>query len=336
MSSFCQECKGQNLSDTYKNLSEDDPVTEETATQAMKEVLNAMGVDSCRTTYSDIVGQKRQKHQQATLWGGSYKRDNSDVAIGKKTTSIGCEEIVAIAKKYNYAKRSIVNILSCSCASTKVDISLRNKLKIRLRRVRCRDGIKSIQTIMSNVNMVQSVSSAQQNEIASVVQQFLKDTSDTLQTSIQDALPSGEKTMMMDTKNINDEMINNATQNTMAEMNFSAMGNNVLEIDIEDTDVGGVCEFSQNIVIDIIAKNVLESAMGNIIKSANLSDVISETIMTKEEKHDVNKFKGASDWQLGMNAGEAAVSIVGGIACVIFILVVLYVVMTIMDKKKGN
>lgn len=336
MSDFCKACTEQKLKDSYKNVDEN-PGSKKEFEESLQAMLDSVFADRCVTSSTVVTGQQKQGQKKRNIWGANSQEYINEIPMGNDTTSFACEDLVLMASNHAVAKRSIVNILSCSCASTEVNIGLRNKMRIRLRRVTCKGALRLAQDIVADVNMITGVTSEQQNEITQVTENFLTETMDTIRQNIERNAPSGDKTISNAFTNIKEDNVRNAAANAVSSLRLDAFGDNVMDIVIEDSDIGGNCEFSQNIVLEVVAKQILKNAMGNIMEDTSVSDVVKDFKATKTVIQDEDPYVN-QEWKLPemkemSDPGPGKGMYIASIVCFVVILLGVGIVFYVKFRK---
>lgn len=331
--SFCQECP--EIPETPP-LDNNANVDEDEFQESVKEIFKLLQADACEYKSDVQTGTQTVESGSGSVGlfgiGADYAATSEEIPVGTNITEIGCETIDITARNYTQSKSNIVNILSCSCSSTSVDTSLRQKMKIILKGVRCEGNLMLSQQIKADVNMVNEISAEQETAIQDVTKQFLASTIDTLIQDIENSGGSSEVSVTASSTELKEEMVATSASTTLSQIAAIINSQQEMEIVITDSFIGGDCSFDQNLVLKVIASQILSTSLKTYLESLSLTEVTESMTVTKTKEQDTagSYTSSTSDILSTMGTNNTIMAIVG----VIGTLLVLGILFKVLKSRK--
>lgn len=262
-------------------------VTQEEVDNAAVNILNALGATTC--TYSQTVDEEAATSvsEAGISWvkSGIFKSATSG-ATDTDTYSVGCENITVTAIKYVQTKRSIMNVLNCSCTNINQQTSAINSITFESFNSKILCNIDIDQNIVVKNVVSSNITDTMKTEIQKVTTDLMTYTVDQLISTDTElsSTPEGNKTVTSIYNEINSDEVSNTIKYNISQMLQSVTGQNNLVIKIHDTIMEGTtCKFHQNIILELIATNIINSAM------TTLANLTSTTQAITDIKNEQNK-----------------------------------------------
>lgn len=280
MSSSCQT--------SCKNMKLTEPPTpdSQTITDSIANIMKSMGVTSCSTTSSGST--KWDAYKTDLGWFGTY--GGSNAAVKTEGTSLGCEQITAIAQQYYVAKSHIAQILNCSCREISTSISSINSIRFESDDLTMTCGAGGLN--LSQINKLKmvdtsTVSSESKLDIGQVLNTFANATATTLQEAITDvgAAQKGQRVVENIQQKISDNAYIGEFTQTIDNILRSITGRNEIVFRGKHMVISGdSCNISQESVIDLTAQTILNDSISNLMKTDDFTELTSAVSSSQKSK----------------------------------------------------
>jgi hypothetical protein len=284
-------------------------------TEASK-VLEAAGAQSCQT---DASIQQFEAQMRASI--GIASTSAGVKASNSQTSTIGCEQLTVIANKYNKTVQNVACILKTSKNVTRTTASGINNIVWE-----STDGDIDVDCGAGGLNFSQkmnlqiiskvSLSSNELTQIANEVNDVVKTVAETVQDSKSGigATPQGQKAIADTLTNINTIDQKNKIDETIKELVTSISGSNTVVIKAKGNIKirGNQCRVDQDMVLNMIADQVVNDAVTNSLSA------LSKTVAESESRVS-QKGEAAGAESLALNLGDVSVNpwIVLGVVAII-------------------
>jgi gas vesicle protein len=225
-------------------------------------------------------------------------------------------------------KEKITNILSRNTASLTNVINVSQSIIVKINcghRCRvCPSGLVIRQDQAANINVVTDVTQSQVNEIASMIEADLGNTSSQTYKEVSGFLSTNvsiKKDTEITTRIINrlrDVVRNDITlENVTQVMNNVNINDNIgIEINAgDDFEFGGKdCDIRQNMFLDFTSKSIINMAVKNVMEDQSLIRMVNDA------KQDTQiEARGLDDFVKSIFSGLAGMSVVGVIALIVIV-----------------
>lgn len=263
-------------------------ITDTEAKSAADNILNAIGATACSTTeWTSTDPTITSSSTFVGLLGYMSSSYAETGGIETDSSSLGCEQIAVTAIQYAQTKKSIVQILNCSCTTINTSTIANNTIKITSYNSQWDCDLNISQNIDINVVSLNEITEQQKVDISSLTSTFLQNSVENLITSSSElgSTSDGQKTINDINTNITEETLINQATTTVNEMITSTSVGNQIEIELHDSLLTGEeCNFDQNILLDITARNILSSSLSTLFENQSIQDAISEISTTQESE----------------------------------------------------
>ena len=247
------------------------PTTEEIQDN-VPNILQMMGVESCKS---------------AAAAGGSVFCG----CAGGAKLDIGCEQISVISSKYLQTKNISMCILNSVSNDIQGSVVANNKVYIKLTdyaQMKCENGLTVDQSINVRFVNVNSVTTEVKNDLVAQIQDFIKNTMQTLQDSKTGylATPQGQKSVQDALTQVNSNIESVINNTTVTSILSSVFGENEVTIEVGGHAVleGSKCNITQDSIIDFAVQNMIQSAMTNVLNLSSMTSLINDMKNDQENK----------------------------------------------------
>lgn len=249
-------------------------------------LMTAMGAQACQTDNKTFSAQ-------ATL-SSLFVSLGIQITAGS-TSTLGCEQLLAISNKYNQSVANINCILNKSSNVVSTIVNNVNSFKVSnigngsLKMV-CPQGIKVTQginaKIITSINLSDSEISQINNETKAVITEVAK----TMQKNISDigATASGGKQAIDSLTNIQNINNNSNIRETIKSITSSISNTNAITFENigngELLVAGSDCIVNQDMVVNILSKAIVDNAISNAFSSVSdsINKISTETVQQTE------------------------------------------------------
>ena len=274
----CGNCQPVNVSSQ--------PVSQDDLNSAASNILNALGVQACN--YTQNISQAGSSTLSAAgvvvspfAIGGVAATETTVGGTTTNTSSIGCEQVAVTALSYVQTKESIVQTLNCSCTTIDQSSTAVNSITIEAHdnsKILC--NITVDQSINLNTIISSQISSNTISQIQSLTTNYLTSSVNSLLNTNTQAgsTPTGSKSVTDVVNEINSTEISNQINQTIVNMLQSVSGTNNITIKLYNSILSGTqCTFTQNIILDLVATNILSSAMNIAYNTSTFQQAFNAT-----------------------------------------------------------
>jgi len=307
------------------------------------ELAKSLGVTACRKDYRGTTAEAQFSGEVDLLLA------SANVAGGVKTTSMqnsamGCEQVLAIADSYNKTISNISCTLSRSEYSSTKTLQTGNTITFEAGKdlnVNC-PILKIDQNISVKFVSLESLNESEKTQITTAITDVIKKTDEAIQQSSSGvgAVAEGSKVAKDTTVDIQQQDYKEVVNETIKNMELKADAQNNITFKAGGnlTITGNQCELNQNIIIDIVAQNLVSTTLEKVFdgKISNAIDQISKT--TQESKQlgqetldDFGKLSGGG----GFNKDRFLGRIVGGFMLLLILGVIGFVLFNTDVGKKA-
>ena len=311
------------------------PSKEEEGSNLAK-VVQAMGIQSCSTDNTQISAKI-----QASI--GPFIRGGASFDVNK-TSTVGCETVIATAEKYNKTVQNVACMLNQSKNVEQTEAVLANNVifrRIGKLKMMCGDktsgtGLKIRQGIELKVVKQINFNQKEIQQIANQCKDIVKTTTEDIQTTKTGAgaTPQGSK-LIKDVSTKIDQI--DFTQNVKQSLNkvktsFDAQNNFIME-DIGDVDIeGGECNFDQSIVFNLIATSIVDNTLETSF--SKLSETLREVKQTTKQESEATGPDMSKSFWAEYGASERTGMIVFAIVAVVIVIALIFLAPTILKALK--
>lgn len=251
--------------------------------KTLQDIIKASGIQACRTDNTQ-VGMKYTAEVKSFLAnasvGASFDYNN--------TSTLGCEQVVAITKKYKTCVQNVSCVLNQVKSEQIVQVNAGNKILIEAGRdinYDCK-ALKIKQSGNIKLIALKQMSSASKNAISAQTKSLVNDIAKITQDSYTQAgaTPQGSK-IFQDLQSKLDQIDYSANVSQVLDTMSVSLGTNneiVLRAGRDLIVKGDQCEMTQEIIIDVLASNIVN----NVVESAmeQLGDFVNTTSSEAEQK----------------------------------------------------
>jgi len=240
----------------------------------LDKTMNAMGVESCKTDtskdeYNYAMGGKMEVN--IPLAGASVEVHSTGGGMTTASSSVGCEQITAIAK----SSVDVTDKIKCTIKSSVLDSSQtakaynRVEFKVKNLNLMCDDGFNIDQRNKVTLKSSISFSADQMKDVESTIKDGLKQTSEIIKNTETGwgATPEGKKYIeQTQEKIVKGEYDASITENVMRIAQY-AEGENVLKFEGDVMTLRGKqCQISQENVLDLVSEMVYNDSIRDVFK----------------------------------------------------------------------
>jgi hypothetical protein len=249
------------------------------ATSADK-LAESMGATACKTDSTTV---------QASARIGNILGSMSMAVGGSSATTVGCEQLIAMAEKNDVYRNDIVCILKKTQANNKANVYANNTINIESETgdvtIACNE-LKFKQSMEIDLVMLSNLSEQDKVDISNVTKNAVKSMTDVLQDS-----KAGLGSTPQGAKMVKDLASRNQTQDfkqqvdeSIREISIDVSTSNTINIKAKKNIrlTGKSCEMNQNIVLNIVASLILDSVIEKNFSS--MGNTMNESVMDVEQK----------------------------------------------------
>jgi hypothetical protein len=239
-------------------------------------LMEVAGIQACRTTQASTSGGA--SGTVSTILGGASVEAHFQTS---DTSSIGCEQISVASNTYKQAVNNISCMLNQSSNVVHTNITGINSIIFEAGgdlTVECNPlTIKQnmVLKMISSINLSDKELSQVSNQCKAVVNSIV----DAVQKSDVGfgATPQGAKAISDTQTDLSNNTSNNKIKQAITDIQTSMVGKNIISMKSGGNLLikGSNCDLSQNMVIDMIASNILDNVVTNSV--SNLTDTINTT-----------------------------------------------------------
>jgi hypothetical protein len=252
------------------------------------EFLDKAGIQACK---KDTETSERHMRADASikacgigLFCPSANMSASFDEGSAKTHVEGCESVIAKANEYSSTVNSVKCLLTNMNSST--NISTTTIQSVNVSKLKCSGNLDLSQLANINVKVASNITDQVKKDIKDVIKQGLKKQNDMLQKSETGfaSTEAGQKLLEQNKTTLNQSETDTNITNKINQIYVSMFSRQ--ELILNDVDVLGNCNISQNIAIDIAAANMVGQSYDLIFASyksaeAEYNDKIKQDSIAK-------------------------------------------------------
>lgn len=285
-------------------------VSQDEFESAANNILKNLGVTSCK--YTQTIDETAAQIQEQTGLvlspfgvGGAYTASGTTGETDSTTSAIGCEQIAVTAVRYVQTKKSIMEILNCSCTNIDQSAVATNKVRLVAHGSVIDCDLVINQEIQIKTIALNEVSTEMKQEIERLTTDFLDFSIDKMVTDSGEMgkTPSGQKSVTDLKTELNSEETQRQINENITNMIQTINADNEIVVEIHDSVLSGSsCKMDQNILLEVVATNILSSSMDLLFKSQEFKDIMTKTDETQESEQE-----GMAGVQEARNEGITAI-----------------------------
>jgi hypothetical protein len=283
--------------------------TSEDLRSAAAQIAQAMKIESCKTSSFNAQGE-------IDALGGLAGSASFNIS---GSSTMGCDQIMAMANSYYQSQQNISCILKQSTTSDQTVVTGINSININVggNLIQGCDFVIDQNLKLTLIKTVQ-LSQNQIEQVSNIAKTNINDIINALQDSKSGfgATPQGSKYISDSKTKIQGVNFNQNVTQTLNEITTSVQGGNTINITAGRSVIlkGSQCKISQDSVIDIMATSILNDQISNIFTS--MSEMTKKTTTDNTQKSDnqgmPNLFEGK--WVKYLMMGIAVIVLFGGIS----------------------
>lgn len=239
------------------------------------------------------------------------------------SSTLGCESLAVSAALFAQTKKSIAEILNCTCNMTTLNLELSNFMKvINYGTMNC--DLSMNQNIEGGIKIIGELSESQVNEIANLSKNFVDNSMQSIldRESEMGSTPTGDTTLQMKMSQLNEETSVQQMTTSINEIMMNIKFGNTMIFENFGTITGKSCVFDQNILINLVSEAILTKGIETAISTdifTEIKDIIETNRTLKDKGAGDMMEKGGTDYedsnkQLGENAGDNT-AVIGSLIC---------------------
>lgn len=301
------------------------PVTQEEVDIAGQTILAAMNASpSCSTSQNINVDPTISTTVSAIIPLVGVTKTG---AIDSTATTVGCEQLTVAAVRFVQTKKSIMQVLNCVCTNLDLQAAAINNFDLVAYNSELKCNVVVNQTI--NVKMVATneVTNEIKQEIQRVTTEFISMATDALLATKTEAgaVVQGQKAFSSVSQELNSEETTQQISENITKMMQTATTGNTIRMEIHDSILSGSqCTFDQDIVLNLVATNILSSVMDTFFKSDSFTAAMTEIKQSTEQE--ATGVATIVEEQGKAAAGSQKLMIIAGIIVAVIILIIIIII----------
>ena len=293
-------------------------------------MMTSMGAKTCATS-------SKSEHTNVSMdvLGGFLSSTNIDVDKNESGT-YGCEQMIASSSTYNTALSNISCIIKKTAVSVDNTASGINNIIFKVGgnyTVHPGGSVKIKQIAKVSLVNVSKISDVQKNEIASQVKAVTDDVKKTIQDSktATGSTAQGGKSSTEINSIYQQSDFNKSVNESLKSFSAKASGSNTILFEVGgDMDIWAPLESSQDLVVDLLSKSIVDDALENSFKS--ISEITNRNVAENKQKSDNSGF---ADIYSSLYSGTGFTKIIKMVIGALVLLIILFVGYKIYQKKKS-
>ena len=293
-------------------------------------MMTAMGAKTCATSSSS-------EHTNVSMdtVGGFLSSTNIDVDKNQSGT-YGCEQLIASSSTYNTALSNISCIIKKTAVSVNNTASGINNIIFKVGgdyTVHPGGSVKIKQIAKVSLVNTSQISSQQRNEIANQVKAVTDDVKKTIQeskTATGSTAQGGKSSTEIDSIYQQTDF-NKSVNESLTSFAANVSGSNTIVFEVGgNMDIWAPLEASQDLVIELLAKSIVDDALDNSFKK--ISEITNRNVAENRQTSDNSGF---ADIYSSLYSGTGFTKIIKMVVAALVLLIILFVGYKIYQKKKS-